>query len=134
MGFKWYESRVDDEREEVGRATWRATEFLLGEANKKVPHETGTLERSGIVTQDGLSGMPVTIYNQAKDNQWPKNNFKFDFSKKPIFYISYNTPYAIRLHENPQYDFMGKGEGKWLENAAKAMSGKISKWIAKEMK
>ena len=132
--FKWYESRVDDEREEVGRATWRAAEALLGEANKKIPNETGTMERSGIVTQDGLSGSPNSIFQEAKAGGYPKNNFKFDFSKEPVFYISYNTPYAIVQHEDTTLKHTGGEEAKWLENAAKRWSGKISKWIAKEMK
>jgi len=97
--FNWFDDVVDEQLEKAGRATWRAAESILTESNKKVPHDTGTLERSGVVTQDGLSGMPKTVYNQAENEQWPKHNFKFDFRKKPIFYISYNTPYAVETHE-----------------------------------
>jgi hypothetical protein len=32
-------------------------------------------------------------------------------------FVSYDTPYAVRLHEHPEYNFQGKGEGKWLEKA-----------------
>lgn len=29
--------------------------------------------------------------------------------------ISYNTPYAVRMHEHPEYNFQSPGEGKYLE-------------------
>lgn len=132
--FKWFDDRVDAEREKVARATWCAAEAILTEANEKVPHQDGTLERSGIVTQDGLSGNPRGVYQQADAGGWPKNNFKFDFNKKPIFYISYNTPYAIKQHEDTSLNHRGQGKAKWLENTAKSMKSKISKWIAEEVK
>jgi len=131
--FNWFDDVVDEQLEKAGRATWRAAESILTESNKKVPHDTGTLERSGVVTQDGLSGMPKTIYNQAKNDQWPKNNFKFDFRKKPIFYISYNTPYAVETHEVSK-NYRNGRESKWLETTSKTMSGKIEGWIKEEMK
>lgn len=131
--FKWYDNVVDEQREKAGRATWRAAEAILTEANKKVPHKEGTLERSGIVTQGGLSGRPYSIFKEAEEGGEPKRNFKFDFKKKPIFYISYNTPYAIKQHEDTTL-YHSEGEAKWLEKTAKAMSGKIEKWTAKEMK
>lgn len=132
-GFKWFDSVVDDELEKAGRATWKAAEAILTEANKKVPHDTGTLERSGIVTQGNLSGMEDTVYAQAKNEQWPKRNFRFDFRKNPIFYISYNTPYAVETHETPK-NYRNGRESKWLETTSKAMSGKIEGWIKEEMK
>lgn len=132
--MKWYDHKVEAEQKKIGKATWKAAEGLLTEANRSVPHDEGTLERSGIVTQGGLSGQPNSVYQMADSGKYAKDMFKFDFSKDPVFYISYNTPYAIRLHENPQYDFQGQGEGKWLENASKRMSGKIKKWIKDEIK
>jgi len=132
--FKWYDDKVEKEREKAGRATWKAAEALLGNANNIIPHDEGTLEQSGIVTQEGLSGRPESIYAQAKAKQWPKNNFKFDFKKKPIFYISYNTPYAIKQHEDTTLNHRGQGQAKWLEKTSKSMSSKIEGWIAKEMK
>ena len=134
MSFKWYDSKVENERRKVGKATWQAAENLLTEANYSVPHDEGTLERSGIVTQGGLSGTPNQVYAVAKSGKYAKDMFKFDFTKDMKFYISYNTPYAIRLHENPQYDFRGQGEGKWLENTAKRTSNKLQSWIKGALK
>lgn len=61
---------------------------LLEDAQERVPFDDGTLRDSAVVTTDGDTAV-----------------------------VSYDTPYAIRLHENPQYNFQGQGEGKWLENA-----------------
>lgn len=63
-----------------------AVEHLLTEANKHVPHDEGTLERSGEATVDGKRGA-----------------------------VSYDTPYAVRQHEDTQLNHDGKGKAKWLE-------------------
>ena len=63
-----------------------AVEFLLTEANKHVPHDEGTLERSGQASVDGTRGA-----------------------------VSYDTPYAVRQHEDMSMRHDGKGEAKWLE-------------------
>lgn len=66
-----------------------AAEFVLTEANKHVPHDDGTLERSGRadVNAEGTQAA-----------------------------ISYDTPYAVRQHEDMSLKHPGKGQGKWLEN------------------
>lgn len=64
-----------------------ATEHWLSEANKSVPHEDGTLERSGQASNDGKRGA-----------------------------VSYDTSYAVRQHEDMSLHHDGKGEAKWLEN------------------
>ena len=61
-------------------------EYLLEESKKTVPYRDGMLESSGAVSTDGKTVC-----------------------------VSYNTPYARRLHEHPEYNFRGKGHGKWLE-------------------
>lgn len=35
------------------------------------------------------------------------------------FIVGYNTVYAARLHENPQYNFQNGRKGKYLENPIK---------------
>jgi hypothetical protein len=64
-----------------------ATEHLLTEANKSVPHDEGTLERSGSASSEGTKGA-----------------------------VSYDTPYAVRQHEDMSLHHHGKGQSKWLEN------------------
>lgn len=65
-----------------------SAEYVLSLSKQHCPHDTGTLENSG--------GTDVKLF------------------KAQVFY---DTPYAARLHEHPEYNFQGKGQGKWLENA-----------------
>lgn len=75
----------------AGHGAREAGEFMLTEANKHVPHDEGTLERSGTVTQSGHTAA-----------------------------VSYDTPYAARQHEDLTYRHDGKGQAKWLESALTA--------------
>jgi hypothetical protein len=79
-----------------------AAEYLLEKANRKVPHEEGTLQRSGTVFADG--GL--------------------------VAVISYNTPYAVRQHEDTSLSHDEGREAKWLEKTFKAESTKIGQYIA----
>lgn len=110
--FNWFGDKVSKKtRIKAIKANQKAGEALLTEANKTVPHDEGTLERSGSV--------------DTKDD------------KNTTTYISYDTPYAIRWHEAPKgsVNFSDpKARVKWLEQTAKEMSNKLEKFVAKEMK
>jgi hypothetical protein len=89
MRLKW--SGADVKRKvDVQRrqALSDSAEFGLSRANDSVPLEEGTLARSGSTDVDDDTAV-----------------------------ISYDTAYAIRLHENPQYNFKHGRRGKWLELA-----------------
>ena len=87
MRLKWNGSKVKAEVSfDRRKALHESGEFLLARANDSVPLEEGTLARSGTVDSDGDSAV-----------------------------VSYDTAYAIRLHENPQYHFKHGRRGKWLE-------------------
>lgn len=103
----WYGKKISlFERQAAEEGLKEAAEGVLTEANKSVPHDEGTLERSGTAQAKGLKAT-----------------------------ISYDTPYAAYLHENPQFDFQGKGEGKWLEKTVKdsAMQKKVKEHVAKKI-
>lgn len=85
-----------------------AVEHVLTEANKHVPHDEGTLERSG------RTGVAVT-------------------GKGVMGSVSYDTPYAVRQHEDMTLNHDGKGEAKWLENTLAAEAGTVRKIIAAEV-
>lgn len=76
-------------REARRRGLRAAAEFVLTEANKHTPHDDGTLERSGRadVNSEGTQAA-----------------------------VSYDTPYAVKQHEDMSLRHPGKGQGKWLEN------------------
>ena len=88
--MEWNASEVKRQiNREAQRALKDAGEHILEQANRRIPHDEGILQNSGDVSVDGrnLEG-----------------------------YVSYDTPYAIRLHEHPEYNFQKGREGKWLEN------------------
>jgi hypothetical protein len=89
MKVSWDDGQARSKADaEATRALTLAAEHLLAKANDTVPIEEGTLARSGSVDVDGRAGEAT---------------------------VSYDTPYALRLHENPQYAFKHGRRGKWLE-------------------
>jgi hypothetical protein len=89
MSFKWHGDKIANQIKEAEvEALREVSEYVLETANRTVPHQDGDLERSGATSVDEQE-------RQAA--------------------ISYDTPYAARLHEHPEYNFQGKGRGKWLE-------------------
>lgn len=88
----------------------KLAEEILADSQKKVPVDTGTLQRSGTV--------------QTKDN---------------ITTISYNTPYAAKQHEDTTLDHSEslrkheQGEAKYLERPFNEKSSKLEEYIRKEV-
>ena len=75
---------------EMDRAEDEVADTILLLSQAEVPHKVGTLQNSGATDRD---------------------------SKGAI--VGYHTPYAARMHENPQFNF-GKGrKGKYLEDPIK---------------
>lgn len=63
---------------------------LLRLAEKEVPHDEGTLANTGISEEQGGDHI-----------------------------VAFNTPYAARLHEHPEYNFQKGRKGKYLEDPIK---------------
>lgn len=61
---------------------------LLRLSSYEVPHDTGALQASGVVTPEG----------------------------KESVIVGYHTPYAARLHEHPEYRFNKGRKGKYLQD------------------
>jgi len=106
--LKWYGDKVvSDTINKARKANHRAGEALLTEANKTVPHDEGTLERSGFVDSN-KNGEVLTV-------------------------VAYDTPYAVTQHEDTTLSHSGKGRAKWLELTFKEWSNKLEKFVAKEI-
>ncbi len=75
---------------------------LLDISNIHCPVDTGRLRSTGAVSVDGTD-----------------------------CYVFYDTEYAVRVHEHPEYNFQGEGQGKWLENAYNANETGIMEQIEK---
>jgi len=78
-------------------------EFLLEESNRTIPHETGEMERSGLVSKDETAGEVA---------------------------VSYNTPYAPRQHEDTRLSHDEGRRPKWLEQTVTEQSGRIIEHVA----
>lgn len=107
-GTRWKVSINPSVKDIVSGAAARGlglgTEFLLGESNKKVPHEEGTLERSGVASVDP---------NELRGA------------------VSYDTPYAVRQHEDMTARHDDGRTAKYLENAMNANAGEVADIIRK---
>lgn len=87
----WQTGRVIALVEEASEHGVRdGADHLLDLANEHVPLLYGGLRESGEVGTDDTTSI-----------------------------VSYDTPYAIHLHEHPEYNFRGQGMGKWFEYAVK---------------
>lgn len=108
--FNWFGDKVKKQNKAAAAEVLEAmAEGVLTEANKTVPHDEGTLERSGTTKVD---------------------------EKKLIAAIGYDTPYAARLHESEPGEvlFRGRGRRKWLEQTVSEMSSRLEKFAAEEYK
>jgi hypothetical protein len=105
----WHGDAIEARVEAAGkRAMFVAGEVLLDEANTKVPYMDHILEASGEVT---VSGPDEVI-------------------------VSYDTPYAERLHENPRgtdkpFHFMHGRESHWLSKALEENSDVLQEVAAR---
>lgn len=84
-----------------------AAEWLLQESNAGVPLDEGTLERSGVATVDEGRGIAA---------------------------VSYDTPYAVRQHEDLTARHAPGRHAKYLELAMTRSRPKIIKIIQTQMK
>lgn len=83
----------------------RGGEVVLERSNRYVPLEEGTLERSGRVTDDGDSTVA----------------------------ISYDTPYAVRQHEDLTLQHPNGRSAKYLERALAESRSEIAALVAREV-
>lgn len=89
---------------------------VLEDANTRVPFDEGDLEASGRVVSGQARVGPT---GQFAGNEW---------------FVTYDTEYAVRLHEHPEYNFKGKGEGKWLEKAIQRSAKRAEMKIAPKLR
>lgn len=88
--------------DKVADAIGDVTENLLEEANRRVPIEEGTLARSGFaeVNRPALAGQ-----------------------------VAYDTPYAIRQHEDPTLRHDEGRTDHWLEDTARARQDDYTRYV-----
>lgn len=84
-----------------------AAEFLLEESNRSVPIEESTLERSGHVTVD-----PRALKAS----------------------VSYDTPYAVRQHEDTRLRHDAGRRAKWLERSLHEQATRLRDFLQARLK
>jgi len=113
--------------EEAGLKALRAgAEAILTEAIDETPVDTGTLRRSGTVTVGALPD-GAQVYAAAKASTEMKDAFPGRNGKEKAVYISFNTPYARRQHEELGYVHPVGGKAKYLEDPFNRNKKKVIK-------
>jgi molybdopterin-guanine dinucleotide biosynthesis protein A len=87
------------------RALFRGAEFVLAKANETVPYLEGILAASGHVSVSGL-----------------------------VATVSYDTPYAVKQHEDITLRHSGKRRAQWLRLTLQEQMYRILQLMADQLK
>lgn len=107
-------------------------EAILTEAINEAPVETGTLRRSGTVTV-GYVPDSGAVYAAASSRSM-RDAFRDEEGKEQAVYISFNTPYARRQHEEIGYNHPLGGKAKYLEDPFNRNKSKVLKYVEAHVK
>ena len=131
---RWRTKEAVKIAEEAGlRALRTGAEAILTEAIDETPIETGTLRRSGTVTVGGLPD-GTQVYEAAESGSDMKDAFPGPEGKEKAVYISFNTPYARRQHEELGYNHPLGGKAKYLEDPFNRNKKKVLQYAEKQVK
>ena len=131
---KWRTKEAVKIAEEAGlKALRTGGERIITSAMNNVPIESGTLRRSATTTAGGLPDM-MQVYEAAKEGNEMKNAFPEPIGKEKAVYVSYNTPYARRQHEEMDYVHPLGGGPKYLENAFNLLKDKIVRMAERKIR
>jgi hypothetical protein len=131
---KWRIKEAVKIAEEAGlKALRTGAEAILTEAIDEAPIDTGTLRRSGTVTVGKLPDS-ARIYEAAESGNEMKDAFPDPVGKEKTVYISFNTPYARRQHEELDYEHPRGGKAKYLETPFNANKKKVIKYADKQIR
>ena len=131
---RWRTKEAVKIAEEAGlKALRTGAEAILTEAIDETPVDTGTLRRSGTVTVGKLPDS-ARIYEAAEAGNEMKDAFPDPVGKEKAVYISFNTPYARRMHEDLGYTPKRGGGPKYLETPFNANNDKVLKMAETKVK
>lgn len=98
---------IEEKNRAVEQALYKGISHILNEANNIAPKDEGTLIQTSDVDVDPEAGTASAFYVQK---------------------------YAPRLHENPQYNFQGGRQGKWLEKTILSEGDRVRDIMANEIR
>ena len=131
---KWRIKEAVKIAEEAGlKALRTGAEAILTEAIDETPIETGTLRRSGTVTVGALPD-GARVFEAAEAGNEMKDAFPGQEGKEKSVYVSFNTPYARRQHEELGYNHPLGGKAKYLEDPFNRNKNKVLKCADKQVK
>jgi len=115
------------------KALRTGAEAILTEAIDETPIDTGTLRRSGTVTAGALPDS-ARIYEAAESGNEMRDAFPNPVGKEKAVYISFNTPYARRQHEELGYNHPLGGKAKYLEDPFNRNKKKVLKYADEQIR
>jgi hypothetical protein len=134
MAKKWRIKEAVKIAEEAGlKALRTGAEAILTEAIDEAPVDTGTLRRSGTVTVGAVPDASQ-VYEAAESGSDMRNAFPEKIGKEKAAYISFNTPYARRQHEELDYEHPRGGKAKYLEDPFNRNKKKVLQYAEKQVK
>lgn len=101
MTLEWNATVADAITYAAGNGVYEAAEALLDQAVEKTPVQDGVLRASGRATQEGN-----------------------------VSAVSFNTPYAVRQHEELGYQHPNGGQAKYLEKPANSFGPTMEQIVA----
>jgi hypothetical protein len=121
--FVWYGHKALKASNAMAvNVVFETMEVCLQEANRLCPLDTGALMMSGEVnTQSG----EVKTTNKSGGVAIVSRPSPMDTPRGTISYGNGGVPYAVRLHEHPEYHFQGGRVGKWLETTIREKCNNI---------
>jgi len=132
--LKWHGDEAEKLILEVAMEALRTgAETILTEAIDAAPVDTGTLRRSGTVTVGSLPHNPTQIYQESLPPKKGgpglehKDAFPDPIGDEKAVYISFNTPYARRQHEDLTLNHPRGGKAKYLEDPFKRNAKKVER-------
>lgn len=109
--IEWNSGAAQEKAEQVtNKVVFDTLAVLFELSTRKCPLQTGRLQASGQVTMKQSGKASVDESGTVKVDEQPGRG------EQPAGAISYDTPYTVKLHEHPEYQFQQGREGKWLEN------------------
>ena len=129
---KWYGKQVEKAALDAAmKALITGGEAILTEAINETPVDTGTLRRSGTVTKGGLPNAEQVFGDARAGNEQELGREK---GKEPAVYVSFNTPYARRQHEEIEWVHPKAGKAKYLEDPFNRLKKKVVKMAEQQIK
>ena len=129
--MKWYGAEVQaHERAGAARGLYLWAEHVLEEATRIVPLEEGTLMRSGVASVSFGNAKVIVEGGEGSEGHVVREGMTVGTERGNSHFaaVSYDTPYAVRQHEEMDYAHQRGRRAKYLEDPLNA-SGEAGKLI-----